>query len=209
MVVEMTMHSTNPLLEAHFPVRERSRSWIDADGVFSRGYESRRSHSGGEVVEVQRFDYGRGKAVHTKEESGGASTREVDLPGPAQDVVSWHYYLRSRIASGEREIELVLAKRSAVPVVRLTVGAHEEIDLASASRVRAVRLDAGPELVAAISGSREAQKDGGSGMFWFDPASGILLRADVPASVGRMQLELAGTTGAPAIGVKPGATDGE
>jgi len=187
LVVEMAMDSTSALVDAVYPVRERARSWVDVAGTFTRGYEIERLHRRIPVRDAQTFDYARGVSECLTTKRGKTSRSEALLDGPAQDSISWVYYVRARIASGASTARFTMIQRSKRWEVGLAIDGVEEIDLRSRGRVSALGARGGASL-ASIFGREDGEAEGVR--LWFEPASGIMLAARVKAPVGDMRLEL-------------------
>ncbi len=197
-VVEMRIDSTNALLEAACPIHEVWRSFIDPEGGFSRRYELARRSGSKSLADEQTFDYRSGIASWKRTQDGAVTSGEVELTGPVQDMVSWIYYLRERIAAGDREVRFTLVERGKVLESSLAVSAEEEIDLCPAfGRVRALRAS-GSVGFGGLSAKSKSKVDQRASHLWFDAATGILLKADIAAKVGSMGLRLVETENAPA-----------
>jgi hypothetical protein len=201
--VEMEMGATE-FFSRFCCVRERAVSEVDPSGPFSVGYRRTKGEGEDELADTYEFDYDARVVRFTRRESGRESSRELSLPGPAQDAVSWLHYVRVRVASGERHLRFLVAGRKGCWEAELDVVGSEEIDLGALGRLKALRAVGGSGLGETLGGGSD--REGGEPVvLWLDPATGILLKASVPAKFGRMGLALTGARNAPAIGGLEGA----
>lgn len=200
-VVEMEITSTNALLEALYPVRERWRSHVDRAGLFSRGYELSRSHRGKELADSQTFDYASGVSRWSRTEAGGVSSGTVELDGFVQDPVSWVFFVRRRIVAGAREVSFDLRERDRARRGVLKVVGEEGIDLGRPlGRVKALKASGGVGFGGLGRRSREDKVDQEASALWLDAATGILIKARIAAKVGAVDLVLVASENAPRIG---------
>jgi len=205
-VVEMRLISTNKLLERVFKVREKWRSRIDRDGIFSLGYELSRRHGSRELADEQSHDYAAGQSRWRRVVGEREWKGVIPLSGPVQDPVSWLYHCRERLVKGERELTFVIVERDRVRSAALAVTGEEEIDLGPLGRVRALRASGsvgfgslgggatkGSGDADDVTGAKPAKEPGvdqNVSVVWFDAATGTVIKARIAAKVGAMELEL-------------------
>lgn len=185
--VGMAMRSTNAVVEAIYPVRECARSYVDAVGTFSRRYEVERLQRKGPVKEIQTFDYARNISVCTTERRGKLDQVELELDGPAQDPISWLYYVRACIAAGGRSARFWMVQRDKRWLVELSIDGLEELDVGPLGHVRALKATGGAGLGGMFGRSPEETREVA---LWFDESSGILILAKAEAPVGHMSMQL-------------------
>jgi hypothetical protein len=205
-IVEMRLVSTNKLLDRVFKVRERWRSRVDRDGIFSLGYELSRLHGSRELADEQRNDYAARQSSWRRVKGEREWKGVVPLTGPVQDPVSWVYYCRERLTKGERELRFVIVERDRVRKAELVIVGEEEMDLGSLGRVRALRTSGsvglgglGGEEAKDASSTEGPGVDQAASVIWFDAATGVLLKARIAAKVGAFELALREMRNAPRV----------
>jgi hypothetical protein len=205
-IVEMRITSTNKLLERVFKIREKWRSRVDRDGIFSLGYELSRLHGSRELADEQSNDYAAGTSSWRRVKRDREWKGVVPLTGPVQDPVSWVYYCRERLARGERELRFVIVERHRVRKAELVIVGEEEVDLGPLGHVRALRTSGsvglgglGGEEAKDAEDAKEQKVDQAASVIWFDAATGVLLKARIAAKVGAMELDLREIREAPEV----------
>lgn len=83
---------TNKFLSKIYAVEDRVESLVDLDGFFSRRFERDVKEGKYRAHEVMVFEAERKKAHYQSLTNG--STKEIDLPGPVQDIQSAFYFYR-------------------------------------------------------------------------------------------------------------------
>ncbi|NLO90448.1 MAG: DUF3108 domain-containing protein [Elusimicrobia bacterium] len=97
---------SKPFFDAFYKVRDRNESWMDAAKLRSAGYSRNIREGGYRLQDWVVFDYDSNKfhASELERDSDEIKTKDGDIPGPVQDMLSCLYYTRTQPLEVGKEI---------------------------------------------------------------------------------------------------------
>ena len=96
---------SKPFFDTFYTVRDRNESWMDVSLLRSVGYSRNIREGGYRLQDWVTYDYEKLKFFASeKERNGEIKTKEGDIPGPVQDMLSCLYYTRTQPMEVGKEI---------------------------------------------------------------------------------------------------------
>ena len=188
--VSLTVKS-NSLAAKFKTVDDRAVSHVHARSLHSLGFEATKREGSRTSRETIKPDYKALTAGTVKAREGRDPTeRELELPGPVQDAVSWFYALRAmKLVTGVPEELVVATTRRVMPLEVVCSGAGR-ISVPGHGRLDAIKV------VVAGGGEALFGKEG-SVTLWLSPRGHVPLRIVVSAGRLSVTLCLKSTSGSP------------
>jgi hypothetical protein len=135
---------TSGLANSMYPVKTRTESWMDVEGLFTRKFKQDRSEGSHRRQDQTQYHYQQGKAVTTNFLTG--KQRPHAINGHVQDVISSVYYMRAQPLSLKTEYTFTVNASQDNFKVTVRPDQRKQMNLRPVGTVNALRMEPDPTL---------------------------------------------------------------